>query len=143
MERIHLNDAQKKHIIAEYATGKVSMKELAKKYGCSVTLIHKTVHADTEFKKKCEEEAKAAEIEAAASLRKYFAENQAHAAEVVKKLLDIPQELIDASTLRERVGAASYIKDMFMADGVNEEREPINVTLTVKDLTEGAPDAEP
>lgn len=139
-----LTDKQKKIIVAAYASGAATAPELAKEYGVSAMTVYRVIEADPDFVKKCEEIKNEAENEAAETLREYFANNQKHGRNLVSRLLNIPDELIDASSLRERVGAAHYVKEMFLGkDGADAaaETEPINITLTVQDLSKGAPDA--
>ncbi len=138
-----LTERQKKNIIAAYAAGGVSYGDLAKKYGVSDATICRVIGNDPEFAKKCNTLKNESEEETFKSLKDYFSSNQRFAKNLIGRLLDIPDELIAASTLRERVGAASYIKEMFLdkSELGGDEEGGINVTLTIKDLSEGAPDA--
>lgn len=130
-----LTERQKKNIIAAYAAGGVSQKALADKYGVSEATIHRVIGNDPEFEGKCKTIKKEEEEETFKSLKDYFSSNQRFAKNLIGRLLDIPDELIAASTLRERVGAASYIKEMFTADGAADEREPISVVINLADTS--------
>lgn len=141
---VRLSEQQKKNIVAAYAAGRYTARELASKYGTSIDAIYRVIKADKQFAEKCKNIKNEAEEEAAETLREYFANNQKQAKNLVARLLNIPDELIEASSLRERVGAAHYVKEMFLGkDGADAaaETEPINITLTVQDLSKGAPDA--
>lgn len=141
---VKLSEQQKKNIVAAYAAGRYTARELASKYGTSIDAIYRVIKADKQFAEKCKNIKNDAEEAAAETLREYFANNQKQAKNLVARLLNIPDELIDASSLRERVGAAHYVKEMFLGkDGADaaDETEPINITLTVQDLSKGAPDA--
>lgn len=139
-----LTERQKRIIVAAVASETATVNELAEEYKVSAMTIYRVLEANPEFVKQCEYIKKKAEEETAETLKEYFSNNQKHARSLVSRLLNIPDELIDASSLRERVGAAHYVKEMFLGkDGAEstEESEPINITLTVQDLTKGAPDA--
>lgn len=134
-----LTERQKKNIIAAYAAGGVSLSDLAGRYKVSVETIRRAVKSDGDFVKKCEDIKKESDEETFKSLKDYFSSNQKFAKNLIGRLLDIPDELIAASTLRERVGAASYIKEMFTADGAADEREPISVVINLADTSGEVP----
>ena len=134
-----LTEKQKKNIVAAYASGGVSYKALAKKYGVSDATISRIIASDPEYVRKCNEIKNEGEEESCKSLKDYFANNQTHAKKLISRLLDIPDELIAASTLRERVGAASYIRDMFIIDSASDavDDTPADIEVVVEDASEG------
>ena len=134
-----LTERQKKNIVAAYASGGVSQKALAAKYGVSESTIRNIINNDPNFAENCRQIKKESEEESCKSLKDYFANNQTHAKNLISRLLDIPDELIAASTLRERVGAASYIRDMFIIDSASDavDDTPADIEVVVEDASEG------
>ena len=133
-----LTERQKKNIIAAYAAGGVSQKALANKYGVSESTVRNIINNDPDFAENCGQIKKESEEETFKSLKDYFSSNQKFAKNLIGRLLDIPDELIAASTLRERVGAASYIRDMFIIDGASDavDDTPANIEVVVEDASE-------
>ena len=70
-------------------------------------------------------------------MREYFAEGRQNAQSLIGRLLDIPDELIQSSSLRERVGAAHYIKEMFLDPEIELGGDKVNVVINLSD-TSGA-----
>lgn len=109
-----LTARQRKNIIASYAAGGVSQKDLAAKYGVDTATISRIIKRDPEFANKCKQIKNEQELEDAESMKEYFKNRRAQAQSLLDMLLNIPQTLVDSSSLRDRVGAAHYIKEMFL-----------------------------
>lgn len=133
-----LTEKQKKNIVALYAAGGISQKALASKYGVSESTIRNTINSDPDFAENCGHIKKEAEEETEESLREYFKSSQGFAKGLIERLLNIPDELIEASSLRERVGAAAYVRDMFLTDkdeDVGEDDTPSIIEVVVEDAS--------
>lgn len=115
-----LTERQRKNIVASYAAGGVTMKDLACKYGVDAATISRIIKRDAEFANKCNGIKNEIENETAETMRDYFRIRRSQAQSLLDILLDIPVELVKASSLRDRVGAAHYIKEMF-AEGKDED----------------------
>lgn len=132
-----LTDADKKNIIAAYATGTWTVRELAAKYGVGKTTISQVLN-DPRFSdiRTAADKIKNEELEKTyASMREYFAAGRQSAQTLIGKLLNIPQELIDASSLRERVGAAHYVKEMFLDPDIDLGSDKVNVVINLTDTS--------
>lgn len=133
-----LTEKQKKNIVASYAAGGVSQKALAVKYGVSESTIYRIVEKDSTFEGKCKSIKKEAEKVTQESLKEYFKSSQGFAKGLIERLLNIPDELIDASSLRERVGAAAYVRDMFLSEkdeGDSKDDTPTVIEVVVEDAS--------
>lgn len=136
-----LTEKQKKNIVALYAAGGISQKALAKEYGVSETTIRNTINSDPDFAENCGYIKKGAEEEISESLREYFKSSQGFAKGLIERLLNIPDELIEASSLRERVGAAAYVRDMFLSekdDNEGEDGTPTTIEVVIEDASADA-----
>lgn len=132
-----LTDADKKNIIAAYATGTWTVRELAAKYGVGKTTISQVLN-DPRFSdiRTQTDKIKNEELEKTyASMREYFAAGRQSAQTLIGKLLNIPQELIDASSLRDRVGAAHYVKEMFLDPEIDLGGDKVNVVINLADTS--------
>lgn len=139
-----LTEKQKKNIIAAYATGDVTQKSLAKKYGVSESTIKRVIQKDPDFDGKCTTIKKEAEEEAVKSMTEYLNSRKAQGQSLIDRLLDIPDELISASSLRDRVGAANYIyqmhKEKASDDSGKEALDKLCAAIASIGSEDGAPD---
>ena len=130
-----LSEKQKKNIVASYIAGGVTYSMLARKYGVGIDTIRRAVKADPEFAKKCEELKKEEEAQTAQSMAEFFAAGRKNAQSLITRLLNIPDELIESSTLRERVGAAHYIKEMYADNDDGVDGTPVTVNISFEDTS--------
>lgn len=127
-----LTERQKKNIIAAYAAGGISQKDLAIKYGVSESTIYKLLKSrEDDFTGKVRDIKKEEEVRICASMAEYFSNGRAGAQKLLDRLLDIPDELIAASSLRDRIGAAHYVKDMFLdpEGGIGDGKVSVHITF--------------
>lgn len=115
-----LTARQEQNIVSAYAAGGVSQTDLAVKYGVNNATISRIIKRNAEFAEKCKEIKKEQEEEDAETMREYFKSRRGKAQSLLDALLNIPQDLIDKTSVRDRVGAAHYIKEMFL-EGKDEE----------------------
>ena len=139
-----LTEKQKKNIIAAYAAGDITQSELAKKYKVSCQTISRIIKNDPDFVKKSEDIKKEVEEEAVKSMTEYLNSRKAQGQSLIDRLLDIPDELISASSLRDRVGAANYIYNMHKEkttdDGGKEALDKLCAAIASIGSEDGAPD---
>lgn len=107
-----LSPKQKKNIIALYATGEYTLEALAKKYKVARNTIHKVIKSDKDFAQKVDDIKKEVEEEAVKSLAQFIEDHQKDGQSLIERLLDIPDELIAKTSIRDRVGASSLLLQM-------------------------------
>lgn len=109
-----LTEQDKKNIIAMYAGGGVSQVKLAQKYGVSRKAIQKVLaQGSTEYAQKVAEVKKTAEEKAFKSLDEFIKAKVSTVTGLMGRLLDVPDTLIEKSSLYERMGAIKTLRDVF------------------------------
>ena len=130
-------DMQRQAIYLMYHLGGCSYRELAKEYNTSFETLGKILK-DPSLSWLDEKIARAKAENAektARTMREHFEKNRTKALALIDKLLDIPDELIEASSLRDRVGAANYIKEMFADRDDGTDGTPITVNISLEDTS--------
>ena len=136
---VKLTQIQKNEIVAKRAAG-AKIMDLANEYHVSKTFISDLCRVESEEYaeiRKTAEKIKNEELQKTyATMREYFAEGRQTAQGLIARLLNIPQELIDGSSLRDRVGAAHYIKDMFADPDIELGGDKVSVVINLADTSE-------
>ena len=107
-----LTPKQKKNIVALYATGEYTQVELGKKFKVSKTMIGRIVNEDVEFGQKVAIIKNNIENAEVCSISKFIEKHQKDGQSLIERLLDIPDDLIKKTSIRDRVGASSLLLQM-------------------------------
>lgn len=102
---------QKANIVSAYAAGGVSMATLEKKYGVSEKTIWKVINDDEKLPEKVRQEKKNAEM----SMLDYIASRRGKAQSLMDALLDMPVEMTEKASMRDRMGAPKIPPECFAA----------------------------
>jgi hypothetical protein len=139
-----LTQRDREDICLAYSGGGWTIRKLAEKYGVGKTTISEIINDAKLSDVRAEaERIKKEELEKSyASMREYFAARREDAQSLITRLLNIPQGLIDMSSLRGRVGAAHYIKDMFADPDMEIGGDKVNVVINLADTSEAKGDNE-
>lgn len=128
-----LTDRQRKQIIAEYVEGdgKISQRQLAKKYSVSLSTISKIL-SDEKVEQKCTYKKE----ENMLSMLEYLDSRKQTAQELMEKILALSAEDIAKANLRDKMGALKILSEVF---AVKNDR-PLNgngvtVQINVKDCS--------
>lgn len=111
-----LTPEQRKEAVALYASGMYSYADLANKYGVPKPTIYSIIKKDHEFQTIANEVKKDAEERAATTLAEFIENNHKTAVNLMGRLLDIPDALLDKSSLYERMGAVKTLRDVFTSE---------------------------
>lgn len=115
-----LTERQKDNIVALYAAGGVSQKDLSIKYGVSERTIYNILKSrDGDFAEKVRRKKQDSEKKNYENILEYFEANKGKGAETISKLLDIPDELIKATPLKARIEAAELLRKMYKEAAMN------------------------
>ena len=127
-----LTTEQKKEIVALYAGGGISQEELARRYKVSRALIAKIVAKDDSFAQKVADVKKDAEI----SMLEYIASRRGKAQSLMDALLDMPIEMVEKASMRDRMGALKILSECFAASEAERMADTnVTVSLEIRDLT--------
>lgn len=139
-----LTRKQEENIVVLYASGAWSIRDLAKKYSVSKDTISNILNNRDyeEIRTKSDTIKKEEEETSLISMQEYFKERRSRAQRLLDSLLDIPEELIQKSSLRDRVGAAKYIQDMFVDPDGALEGDKVNVIINLADTSKDAKDGD-
>ena len=103
-----LTDRQRKQIIAEYASGDISQRELAERYQVTQKTISKILSTEEVRQKvslKKEENTR--------SMLEFLAEQKSTAQSLMQKLLKASEEDIEKASLRDKMGALKILSEVF------------------------------
>ena len=133
-----LTQRDREDICLAYAGGGWTVRKLAEKYGVGKTTISEIINDAklSDVRDEADRIKKEELKKTYASMREYFAAGRENAQTLITRLLNIPQELIDGSSLRERVGAAHYIKDMFTDPDIELGGDKVSVVINLADTSE-------
>ena len=127
-----LTTEQKKEIVALYAGGGISQEELAKRYGVSRPMIAKIVAKDDDFLQKVTDVKKDTEM----SMLDYIASRRSKAQSIMDMLIDMPVEMIERASMRDRMGALKILSECFAASEAERLADTsVTISLEVRDLT--------
>lgn len=132
-----LTSRDREDIVIAYSSGEWTVRQLADKYGIGKSTVSDIIRdsklADVrQFADNIKNEERQKTY---ASMQEYFSAERQNAQTLIGKLLNIPQELIDASSLRDRVGAAHYIKEMFLDPETDLGGDKVNVVINLADTS--------
>ena len=103
-----LTDRQRKQIIAEYASGDISQRELAERYQVTQKTISKILSTEEVRQKvslKKEENTR--------SMLEFLDEQKSTAQSLMQKLLKASEEDIEKASLRDKMGALKILSEVF------------------------------
>ena len=103
-----LTDRQRKQIIAEYASGDISQRELAERYQVTQKTISKILSTEEVRQKvslKKEENTR--------SMLEFLDEQKSTAQSLMQKLLKASEEDIKKASLRDKMGALKILSEVF------------------------------
>lgn len=109
-----LTDSQKRIIVAAYASGGVSLRDLAAEYHVSKDTISNIVRENKDFKTKLDNIKKENDEQEYRDILEYFKTNDGKLAGRISKALDVPDEVFDASSLRDRGGFAKLVSELVL-----------------------------
>ena len=116
-----LTDSQKRIIVAAYASGGVSLRELAAEYHVSKDTISNILRENKDFQTKLDTIKKKSENQQYKNILEYFKQNDGKLAGRIEKALDVPDEVFDGSSLRDRGGFAKLVAELVLM--IKRERE--------------------
>lgn len=129
-----LTDRQRKQIIAEYASGDISQRELAERYQVTQKTISKILSTEEVRQKvslKKEENTR--------SMLEFLDEQKSTAQSLMQKLLKASEEDIEKASLRDKMGALKILSEVFAPhknDGKSgEEGGGMKVEFVFKDTS--------
>lgn len=129
-----LTDRQRKQIIAEYASGDISQRELAERYQVTQKTISKILSTEEVRQKvslKKEENTR--------SMLEFLDEKKSTAQSLMQKLLKASEEDIEKASLRDKMGALKILSEVFAPhknDGKSgEEGGGMKVEFVFKDTS--------
>lgn len=105
-----LTDKQRKQIVSEYVAGdgKVSIRELEKKYSVSPTSISKIL-ADKKSVQKCTDKKKENEL----SMLAFLDDRAGKAQELIDKILDTLPKDFEKASMRDKAGLLKILSETF------------------------------
>lgn len=112
-----LTDRQRKQIIADYAGGGISQRELAERYQVTQKTISKIL-STTEVRQKVSEKKE----ENTRSMLEYLDEQKGKAQGLIGKLLEASEEDIKKASLRDKMGAIKILSEVFAPTGAATEK---------------------
>lgn len=128
-----LTDRQRKQIIAEYVEGdgKISQRQLAKKYSVSLSTISKIL-SDEKVEQKCTYKKE----ENTLSMLEYLDSRKQTAQELMEKILALSAEDIAKANLRDKMGALKILSEVFaVKNDTPLNGNGVTVQINVKDCS--------
>ena len=129
-----LTDRQRKQIIAEYANGDISQRELAERYQVTQKTISKILSTE-EVRQKVSDKKE----ENTRSMLEFLDEQKSTAQSLMQKLLKASEEDIEKASLRDKMGALKILSEVFAPhknDGKSgEENGGMKVEFVFKDTS--------
>lgn len=117
---IKLTDKQV-HMIVAASAGGATLREIAEAYGVSKDKIAKVLRENKDLKTVADNIKKESDKQEYNDLLDYFEKNRVHLAGRISKALDVPDEVFDASSLRDRGGFAKLVSELVLL--MKRERE--------------------
>lgn len=111
---IKLTEQQIRLIVAA-AAGGASLRDIAAEYGVSKDKIAKILRENKDLKTKADNLKKESDEQAYADIADFFSQNRGKLAGRLAKALDIPDEIFDASSIRDRAGFAKVVTELALA----------------------------
>lgn len=129
-----LTDRQRKQIIADYAGGGISQRELAERYQVTQKTISKIL-STTEVRQKVSEKKE----ENTRSMLEYLDEQKGKAQGLIGRLLDASEEDIKKASLRDKMGAIKILSEVFSGNKDNElaNDKRVSIKFVVEDVSGG------
>ena len=129
-----LTDRQRKQIIADYAGGGISQRELAERYQVTQKTISKIL-STTEVRQKVSEKKE----ENTRSMLEYLDEQKGKAQGLIGRLLDASEEDIKKASLRDKMGAIKILSEVFGGNKDNElaNDKRVSIKFVVEDVSGG------
>ena len=129
-----LTDRQRKQIIADYAGGGISPRELAEMSQETQKTISKIL-STTEVRQKVSEKKE----ENTRSMLEYLDEQKGKAQGLIGKLLDASEEDIKKASLRDKMGAIKILSEVFGGNKDNElaNDKRVSIKFVVEDVSGG------
>lgn len=127
-----LTDRQRKQIIAEYALGVISQRDLAERYHVTQKTISKIL-STSEARQKVSEQKE----ENTRSMLEFLDEQKGMAQGLIRKLLAASEEDIKKASLRDKMGAIKILSEVFAPKGNEEvkERSGVAVNISIEDCS--------
>ncbi len=113
-----LTDRQRKQIIAEYASGDISQRELAERYQVTQKTISKILSTE-EVRQKVSDKKE----ENTRSMLEFLDEQKSTAQSLMQKLLKASEEDIEKASLRDKMGALKILSEVFAQTRGTEDRD--------------------
>jgi predicted DNA-binding protein YlxM (UPF0122 family) len=110
---IKLTDKQV-HMIVAASAGGATLREIAEAYGVSKDKIAKVLRENKDLKTVADNIKKESDQQEYNDLLDYFEKNRVHLAGRISKALDVPDEVFDASSLRDRGGFAKLVSELVL-----------------------------
>lgn len=129
-----LTDRQRKQIIADYAGGGISQRELAERYQVTQKTISKIL-STTEVRQKVSEKKE----ENTRSMLEYLDEQKGKAQGLIGRLLDASEEDIKKASLRDKMGAIKILSEVFVGNKDSEMNsdKKVSIKFVVEDVSGG------
>ncbi len=133
-----LTEKQKKNIVASYAAGGISQKQLSIKYGVSEETIRQIIKKDTEFLGKIGDIKKDAEEAAAVEWEEFFDKLQPQVQSLMLRLMNLTDEDIQTASLKERAGFLKILAENFIVRSGGDkdiDETPATIEVVVEDAS--------
>ena len=142
---IKLTEQQIRLIVAA-AAGGASLRDIAAEYGVSKDKIAKILRENKDLKTTADNLKKESDEQAYADIAEFFNQNRSKLAGRLAKALDIPDEIFDASSIRDRAGFAKVVTELILAmkhEGSEggEGADSHNITFVFSDTSVKAGDS--
>ena len=110
---IKLTEQQIRLIVAA-AAGGASLRDIAAEYGVSKDKIAKILRENKDLKTNADRIKKEADEADYADIAEFFNQNRGKLAGRLAKALDIPDEIFEASSIRDRAGFAKIVTELIL-----------------------------
>lgn len=133
-----LTDKQKKEIIAEYVSGTVSQRELAKRYQVTQKTISKILNDEKVYQKVSE-----LENENTLSMLAYLDSKRGFAQELIGEALSSVKSKLAKASLKDTITAIKSLSEVFKDSHEESEAESgVNVEIVIRDCGAESVDEE-
>lgn len=125
-----LTDAQKKQIIAEYASGGISQSSLAKRYNVTQKTISKILSDEKVYQKVSE-----IKEENTLSMMAFLESKRGMAQNLISAAMDSIQAKIETASVKDNIALIKAFTEAFAGESLGEEGKKATVIINLKDTS--------
>lgn len=125
-----LTDAQKKQIIAEYASGGISQSSLAKRYNVTQKTISKILSDEKVYQKVSE-----IKEENTLSMMAFLESKRGMAQSLISAAMDSIQAKIETASVKDNIALIKAFTEAFAGESLGEEGKKATVIINLKDTS--------